>query len=475
MMYKPYGINPALVTPFKKNEDIDESGFATLIESVLPYVDGIVPCGTTGEFVYLSMEERKRIYELAVDEVGGKKHVIAGTGACSTAQAIELTAHASRVGATAALVVGPYYLTPSDKGFYQHFRDVADSTSLPIIMYNIPQVTGSYLPRRVIEDLSEIDNIVGLKDSSGNLTYTMEILDKVRDKINVMIGHDEVVLPALAGGCSGMILASAQVFPDIWKRVYEAVNQGDLATARKLQMKVQKLTRIYCRLGGAVPVKASLRMMGIPVGRSRKPLMEGGAILHEDLAEIRMELEKIGKLKGSEKVIEKKWHPLAERFGDIDLGKEQILGEDLSVATSTAGDGYDKIDVDIVAGRKEGIMGNVFAYQLTYPRHGFEALTTILEPNLAIRPSTLVIPTLKQRNLRQANMIFGPVQSSSAKAIADGIESGLITDNIMEEYLIIAKVFLHPDAMDRKCVYRNSYNAFTAALKDLFATGEGGD
>ena len=474
MKFEPRGVNPALVTPFDRNEKIDEEDFRALIKSVRPHVDGIVPCGTTGEFVYLSMEERKRLIDIAISEVNGEIPVIAGTGCCSTHETVELTRYACERGASAALVVGPYYLTPSDKGFYQHFLEVANSCSIPIIMYNIPQVTGSYIPRRVIEDLAEIDNIVGLKDSSGNLTYTLEILDRARERIDVLIGHDEVVLPALAAGCKGMILASAQVFPEIWQKIYRAVNENDLGTAQELQMQVQKLARIYCRLGGSVPVKASLRMMGIPVGHARKPLMEGGAILHEDIAEIRIELEKLGKLPRIGIDLETPWVPIVDRFTEIGIDRETVLEEDLAVATGTAGEGADMVRVDMAAGNKEGKMGGVFAYQLTYPRHGYEALTTILEPNLAVRPSTLIIPGIMLKDLRQANMIFGPVQSSCAKAIADSIEEGTIPKRCICDTVMIARVLLHPAAANRPKIHDNSYEAFRTALRDLFPKEEGG-
>ena len=469
MKFEPKGVNPALVTPFNKDENINEDGFRTLIKSVIPHVDGIVPCGTTGEFVYLSMEERKKLFEIAVDEADGKVPVIAGTGACSTRQALELTNFAYDIGASAALIVGPYYVTPSDKGFYQHYRTIAEACPIPILMYNIPQVTGSFIPRRVIEDLSLLPNIVGLKDSSGDLTYTLEILDRVRNRINVMIGHDEVVLPALAAGCSGMILASAQVFPDIWQRVYGAVRDNDLKTARELQMKVQKLARMYCRLGGSVPVKASLRMMGIPAGRARKPLMEGGSILHEDLAEIRIELEKLGKLPKNETCKGFPIVPIRESLGDIGFSDEDLVSGEYPFAGSEVEVGDEKVSVHIVAGNKKGKLGRLFAYQLTYPRHGHEALTTILEPNLAVRPSTLIIPGVKQNNLRQANMIFGPVQSACAKAIADSVEEGIIPPDKTESMVMIAKVYLSPQASEREIIYRNSYSAFKTALNELFS------
>ena len=475
MKFEPKGVNPALFTPFHTDERINEEGLRALIRSVIPHVDGIVPCGTTGEFAYLSIAERKRLFEIALDEVGGRVPVIAGTGACSTRQAVELTTFAHDIGASAALVVSPYYLTPSDKGFFQHYKTVADSCPIPILMYNIPQVTGSFIPSRVIEDISHIPNIVGLKDSSGDLTYTMEILDRVQGRINVMIGHDEVVLPALAGGCKGMILASAQVFPDVWQQVYKAVGNSDLVTARKLQMKVQKLARMYCRMGGSVPVKASLRIMGIPVGRARRPLMEGGSILHEDLAEIRVELEKLGKVPRDQTDIGLSSPSIGDSLRDFGLSDGDLASREYPFSCGSVDEGAESVAVHMVAGNKEGKLGRLFAYQLTYPKHGYEALTTILEPNLAVRPSTLIIPGVIQKNLRQANMIFGPVQSACARAIADSVEDGIIPANKTKSVVMIAKVYLSPNASAREIIYRNSYSVFKTVLKEIFSERGGVD
>ncbi len=473
--FKLEGVFPALITPFKKDETIDEEAFRSLIQHVLPHVDGIVPCGTTGEFVYLDFGERKRIFDVAIDELKGNKFVIAGTGACSTKHAIELTNYAKDAGAHASLVVSPFYVNPSDKGEYEHFYQIAKKTDFPIIMYNIPQCTGSYLPRRVIEDLAKIDNIVGLKDSSGNLTFTMEVLEKVHDDINVVIGHDEVVLPALAGGCKGMILASAQVFPEIWQELFGSVKVGDLEKARKLQMKVQKLARIFCRYGGAVPIKAALRMMGLSVGRARKPIREGGVIIHEDREEIRVELEKLGKIASDSYQFRIPDDPVETRFRDIGLSGEDIEEGGLSTGMGDAGKGPEQVHVDLVCGPKKSPLGKVFALQLTHPRHGHEALTTILEPNLTVRPSTLIVPAIELKNLRQANMIFGPTQSAVAKVIVDNIEDGTIPKETVGTHLMIIKVHVPPGALDRQTLYDNNYEAVDCAVKQAFAVSLGGD
>lgn len=465
------GVFPALVTPFTKDEEIDEDAFRRLIRHVIERVNGIVPCGTTGEFANLSLEERKRIIEIAVDEVNGKKAVIAGTGDASTKHAIELARHAGDVGADACLVVNPYFLRPSDKGAFQHFWSIAELSDLPVIMYNIPQTTDSYIPRRVIEDLAKHENIIGLKDSSGNLTYTLEVLEKVRGRINVMIGHDEVVLPALASGCSGMILASAQVFPDIWQEVYRAVKENNLEKARELQMRVQKLTRIFCRHGGAVPVKVALKMMGIDCGKTRMPLKVGGALIHEDKEEIRLELEKIGKIKCKEYELAVPDKPLKERFENLGISREEIEAHEFPVASVTKGEGSERVIADFIAGKKSSAVGKAFAIQLTHPKRGYEALTTILEPNLTIKPASIIVPMIELKNLRQANMIYGPVQSSFAKAIADSVDAGIISKEMLNSYVFILKILIHPNALERDLVYENCYKACLKAIRDAFKGG----
>ncbi|MDH5636542.1 MAG: 4-hydroxy-tetrahydrodipicolinate synthase, partial [Candidatus Bathyarchaeota archaeon] len=235
-MFKPKGILPALVTPFTDDgKELSEDRLRNLVNHCIELgVSGVVPCGTTGEFVNLTVDEKKRLIDIVVDEVNGRVVVVAGTGASGTDQALELTKYAKDAGADAALIVTPFYLKPTDRGIYEHFSTVATEVDLPIILYNIPQCTGVWLTWQMVEDLAEIPNIVGLKDSSGELKYILAVLEKVRDKINVMCGYDEVVLPALAAGASGAILASANVIPDFWVDIYDSVQKGSLKKAREL-------------------------------------------------------------------------------------------------------------------------------------------------------------------------------------------------------------------------------------------------
>jgi 4-hydroxy-tetrahydrodipicolinate synthase len=410
--------------------------------------------------------------QIAVEESQGKP-VIAGTGAPGTKMVIELARHAQEVGAMACLVVCPYFLHPSDKGIYQHYYTIAKALpDMPIILYNIPQVVDAYLPRRVVEDLADIPNIVGIKDSSGNLTYTMEILEYAGNRINVLVGHDEVVLNALAGGVHGMILASAQVYPEVWQAIFKAVRWGDLETARALQCQVQKLSRIFCRYGGGVAVKQALKMMGVDAGRPRSPLKSvGGALIHEDRAEIQLELEKMGKIDAPRTTQHVPSGPLSGRFEAVGLDAEVIRGGGMLLGTGSGGDAgaVERVQIDLLCGAKGGPMGEAWAYQLTYPRHGFEALTTILEPNLTVRPSTLIVPTNELKDLRQANMIYGPVQNAVAKAIVDKLAEGVIPEAAMHSDVMFVQASVHPQALDRRVLHHNAYTAACVAVDNAFA------
>jgi 4-hydroxy-tetrahydrodipicolinate synthase len=472
--FRPGGVNPALVTPFARDQSVDEEAFRRLIRHVLDHVDGLVPAGTTGELNYLTPEENRRLVEIAVEEARGKP-VIAGASAAGTKLALDLARDAQEVGATACLVVTPYFLHPSDKGIYQHFYTIAKALpEMPIILYNIPQVVDAYLPRRVVDDLADIPNIVGLKDSSGNLTYTMEILEYAGDRINVLIGHDEVVLNALAGGASGMILASAQVYPEVWQGVLAAVREGDLARARALQRDVQKLSRIFCRYGGGVAVKQALKMMGVDAGRPRSPLKSvGGALLHEDRAEIQLELERLGKIEPRDVAFRPPDHPIAARFADLGVDAAEVEANGMQAGTGSAGAGREAIQIDLLAGAKDGPLGEAWAYQLTYPRHGYEALTTILEPNLTVRPSTLIVPTHELKDLRQANMIYGPVQNAVAQAIVDKLAEGVIPEAAMDASVMFAQASVPPQAIDRRKLHHNAYTATAAAIDAAFGGSEG--
>jgi 4-hydroxy-tetrahydrodipicolinate synthase len=465
-LFKPEGIFPALVTPFTDDgKTVDEERLRALVKHCLEQgVHGVVPCGTTGEFINLTIEERKRVIKIVIEEVNGRVPVIAGTGASGTDQAVEMTRYAKDAGATAALIVTPFYLKPADRGIYEHFFTIANEVDLPIILYNIPQCTGLELPWQMVEDLAQIPNIVAIKDTSGQLKYILAILEKVRDKINVLCGHDEVVIAGLAAGCSGAILASANIIPDIWIRLYNHVRKGELQQARELQYKVQKIARIIVG-SGAVGTKEALNMMKIKVGPVRKPLSVGGELTYEAREELRLDLEKIGKIKPKAITFEITEKPIEERFMAIDITPEVIRGFSMRVGEALAGQGAEVAHIDLLIGKKDGPVAEAFAKAKATPSAGHEPLLALLEPNLTVKPETLIVPTVTITSMRQASMVYGPAQTAVAKAVIDSVADGTIPKAAIDELIMIANVFVHPTAVDRQRVYINNYKAMRHGIR----------
>jgi len=303
-----------------------------------------------------------------------------------------------------------------------------------------------------------------LKDSSGQLGYILAVLEKVRDKINVMCGHDEVVVAALAAGCSGAILASANVIPDVWVQIYDHVKNAELREARELQYKIQKMARIIAG-SGAVGTKAALKMMKIKVGPVRKPLSVGGELTYEAREELRIELEKIGKIKPKPVTFEIGEKPLEERFSAIDITPEIIRDFKLRVGEALTGQGAEVAHIDLLVGKKDGPLGEAFANAKSTPAPGHESLLAILEPNLAVKPVTLIVPTVTIRSMRQASMVYGPAQTAVAKAVIDSVADGIIPKEAAEKLIIIVNVFVHPTAVDRQRVYINNYKAMRHAIR----------
>ena len=231
----------------------------------------------------MTFEEKQQVIEMCIDEVNGKVPVLAGTGCQSTRETLELTRWAQTAGAMGALVVAPYYLKPSFNEVFDHYRQVND-IGLPIVLYNIPQCAGTHYRWWTAEGMGlAFDNVIGMKDSSGDMPFFMAALEKLRGTISLFVGHDEIVGAALLAGADGAILASANLIPDIWQEIYHAAQRGDAEFVRKRQKEIQILTRIVVRKGSAQAVKEGLRMMGLAsMSNSRLPLIQGGEFERED-------------------------------------------------------------------------------------------------------------------------------------------------------------------------------------------------
>lgn len=268
------GCGTAIITPFT-NEGINFTEFEKLIETqIAKGADSIIVCGTTGESATMSLEERKAAIQFVTRIVNKRIPVIAGTGANCTKSSIEMTIFAESVGVDAVLVVTPYYNKTTQAGLIAHFTAIANSTSLPVIMYNVPSRTGlNILPSTCLE-LSKIENIVAIKEASGNLSQVAEIAALCRDNLHIYSGNDDQILPILSLGGLGVISVLSNIVPDVVHKMTEDFFNGKIMVATKAQLDTLELTNsLFCEVN-PIPVKAALNMIGYNVGEPRLPLVE---------------------------------------------------------------------------------------------------------------------------------------------------------------------------------------------------------
>ncbi len=262
----------ALVTPFKEGK-VDEPALRKLVNfQIRKGIHGLVPCGTTGESATLSHSEHHRVVEIVIEAAKKRVPVVAGTGSNSTDETISLTKHAEKAGADAALLITPYYNRPTQGGLYEHFRAVARSTSLPLILYNVPSRTGVNMSADTVGKLSRIDNIIGLKDAAGDLKQTMDTIQACRKGFKVLTGDDHRYLPILAVGGKGGICVVANIAPRETARLYELFKNGEHGKARALAYKLQILNNVLYLETNPVPVKWGVHKLGLIGPEIRLPL-----------------------------------------------------------------------------------------------------------------------------------------------------------------------------------------------------------
>lgn len=265
----------AMVTPFDDKMEVDYTQAANLAKYLAEHgSDGIVVCGTTGESPTLTKEEKIKLWQVVKEAVAGKAVVIAGTGSNNTKDSIAMTKEAEKIGVDGAMLVGPYYNKPSQEGFYQHFKTVAEATSLPIIVYNVPGRTGTnILPQTVIR-LSEIPNIVAVKEASGNVEQASQIRRGTAPDFMVYSGDDSLTLPILAVGGAGVISVASHVVGDQMQEMIKAYLSGDVKKAAALHLELFPVFKGLFITSNPVPVKAALNLKGIKVGSTRLPLVD---------------------------------------------------------------------------------------------------------------------------------------------------------------------------------------------------------
>ncbi|MBM4385112.1 MAG: 4-hydroxy-tetrahydrodipicolinate synthase [Deltaproteobacteria bacterium] len=268
------GVYTALVTPFKSGA-VDEAALVKHVEDqIAAGVDGVVPCGSTGEAATLSHEEHKRVVELVVRTVAWRVRVIAGTGSNATAEAIELTAHAKQAGADGALLISPYYNKPTPDGVVAHYAAVANATQFPLVAYNVPGRTGSNVQPDTIARLAEIEHVVGVKESSGDLHQISQVIARVPSDFAVLAGDDWATLPQLAIGGAGVISTCSNLVPREMCELVHAFRRGDLARARELHYRLLPLCdSLFCETN-PIPIKAALAMRGKLEEELRLPLVK---------------------------------------------------------------------------------------------------------------------------------------------------------------------------------------------------------
>ncbi len=268
-----HGIIPPVVTPMHANEDVDLDRLRRVIDRMLAArVHAIFVLGTTGEFYALDADEKRAIVAAAVAHVAGRVPVIAGTGAESTREVVRLTRMAETEGADAVTVITPYFVAPSQQELFDHFRIVAESTRLPVVLYTNPMHCGGVrLDVSTVERLAGIPNVIGIKDSAGDLQTLIEYVRVVPERFAVMQGRDTLIAPALAHGAKGAVPATSNIAPELAVAIYEAHMRGDEAGAQAAQARFSPL-----RLGltGTAPggIKAAMNRAGWDVGPSRRPI-----------------------------------------------------------------------------------------------------------------------------------------------------------------------------------------------------------
>lgn len=271
------GAGVAITTPFKENKEVDYDLFTKQIETqIAGGTDAIIVCGTTGEASTLTHEEHLEVIRHCVKVVNKRIPVVAGTGSNCTETAVYLSQEAQKAGADGLLVVTPYYNKATQKGLYEHFKIVAESVDIPIILYNIPGRTGgvNILPETVVRLCTEVENIVGVKDATGNISQVAKLMSLAKGKVDLYSGNDDQILPLLSLGGIGVISVLSNVAPRQTHELCAKFFAGDVEASRKIQLDaIPLIDALFCEVN-PIPVKKALELQGADRGILRRPLTE---------------------------------------------------------------------------------------------------------------------------------------------------------------------------------------------------------
>jgi 4-hydroxy-tetrahydrodipicolinate synthase len=283
-----------MVTPFKKDLSLDEATLRVLVRrQIQAGISFLVPCGTTGESPTLSHEEHLRVVAITVEEAKGKAPVLAGAGGYDTRHVIETARECERLGADGILSVTPYYNKPTQEGLYYHFKAIAESVSLPIILYNVPPRTNVNIDPATVRKLSEIENIIGIKEASGNISQIAQVFQQAPENFLVFSGDDSLTLPLAAMGGCGIISVASNEIPAQMTSLWQLCSAGKFEEARQMQRKWMPLLEVNFIETNPQPVKAAMAEMGLLEPVFRLPLVPPRV---ENLAKIRAVLESLALL-----------------------------------------------------------------------------------------------------------------------------------------------------------------------------------
>ncbi|MBS1816497.1 MAG: 4-hydroxy-tetrahydrodipicolinate synthase [Acidobacteria bacterium] len=286
------GVGTALVTPFTASGELDEQAVRRLGRRQIDAgIHFLVPCGTTGENPTLSDPERVRIVEILVEEAAGKVPVLAGAGGYDTREVIHLASLMKDAGAAGLLSVTPYYNKPTQEGLFQHYKAIAESTDLPIIVYNVPGRTGVNIEPATLVRLAAIPNIVGVKEASGNISQMIEICRLVPQDFVVLSGDDAITLPLMAIGGRGVISVASNEIPAEMVQMVEAALRGDFAAARAVHHRIAPLMVVNFVEANPVPVKSAMAMMGLLEEQYRLPMCPPTAASKEKIRRVLQDLQ----------------------------------------------------------------------------------------------------------------------------------------------------------------------------------------
>lgn len=292
------GTTVAMVTPFTRDDKVDEEGMRENMNYLLERgVNGLLAAGTTGESATITHQEQKKMMEILVDEVKGKAAAVAGAGSNSSKEALDLVKYAEDIGADYALVITPYYNKPQQHGLYEHYKMLSESVDIPMIVYNVPSRTGTDIDVETIGRVAQLDNIVAIKEANPDLDKVSQTIHKLKsldvDDFLVLSGNDNLTLPMISQGCNGVISVVGNVDPARMSEMVKKAIEGDFQGAKDLHYELYDLMKVLFIESNPVPAKEALNMMGRPAGHVRMPLVPLREESQEKLRKVLLDLQLI--------------------------------------------------------------------------------------------------------------------------------------------------------------------------------------